>query len=290
MVMLQAPTPRYLLDGWVGNDTDAAGVDWIVETEEGWSGSPGVRLSMEDQPDADGAYDGPSYRGPRTITLSGRAVAPSRALMLAAKDTISGLLSDQGEDDLQVLQVQEAHMTRRALVRLAADTKVADIGARMFTWSLALVAPDPRRYLEAEQVLQVGLPAGGAGRVYPRSYPFGYPPLAATQGGEVLPNNAGTARSYPVLVITGPVDNPRIENVTEGRVLELGLSLSGLDSLEIDLQARTVVLNESVSRRDALSRSSEWWSLARGVNRVTYRAAAYSAGTRMTLRYRSAWW
>lgn len=282
-------TPTYSLDGWQGNVRDDDGTEWVVESEEGWSSTPGLRLSLEELPDQDGSYDGPSYRGPRTITLGGHAYAASRAAMLRAKDQLAGLCDDQGIDALQPLVVTEAHLTRQAMVRLAADTKISDEGARLFAWSLALIAPDPLRYDAAERTDATGLPLDYPGRVYPRSHPWSYPAHPANTAGELVLDNAGTATTWPVLTVTGPVSGPRLIHAATGQELALDIDLAITDTLELDTASRSVVLNGTASRRYTLRAGSEWWGLTKGVNTVLYRADAYAANSRLQVRWRSAW-
>jgi hypothetical protein len=73
--MIPLELPLYDLDGWTGNATDDYGVDWIITSEEGWSGAVDAQAAIEDRPDGDGADDAPTYEATRVITLTG---TPSR--------------------------------------------------------------------------------------------------------------------------------------------------------------------------------------------------------------------
>ena len=147
--------PVFAVDGWAGNTVDDLGVEWWVTKEEGWSSSPPVRLSLVDRPERDGAFDTPSYRGPRVITLEGSAVAPDRISKEHAKDRLAAVLNDGGV--LAPLVVTEPHVTRQVLVRLSAETR-SPTRTAIFDCSLQLTAPDPLRYGAALNVASCPLP------------------------------------------------------------------------------------------------------------------------------------
>ncbi|MEU4703402.1 fibronectin type III domain-containing protein [Nonomuraea dietziae] len=136
-------SPVYRLGSWVGNARDRDGVTWAVAEEDGWSSSPQTRSLGADSDASDGGFSGPGRYGPRVITLSGTATAPSRAAMLAAQERLTGRLSPR---DAGVLRVAEAHLTRQARVRLEDQVEITDRGSTAFEWTITLKAGDPRRY------------------------------------------------------------------------------------------------------------------------------------------------
>ncbi|SDH69021.1 Fibronectin type III domain-containing protein [Sinosporangium album] len=138
-----ASSPVYRLGGWVGNAVDEHGVLWTVTYEDGWSSSPEVSAFAADLDSGDGGFTGEGRFTARLITLEGEAVAPTRAAMLAAQERLTGVLHPR---ETGVLRVAEAHATRQAVVRLAADVQVTDTGPLSFDWTLTLSAADPRRY------------------------------------------------------------------------------------------------------------------------------------------------
>src|SRR3954471_18409285 len=198
--------PVYTVDGWAANTVDDDGVEWWVTEEAGWSSSPPVRLELANRPQRDGTFDAPSFRGARVVTLDGTAVAPDLDTRERAKDRLAAVLVDGAV--LAELTVQERQVTRRALVRLSADTKIADTTPYTFTWSLQLTAPDPIRYGTAQYTAWCGLPQPGLGISFPiQQWPldFGLP-----GGGSLVLANAGTVATWPVWTITGPCVQPVI--------------------------------------------------------------------------------
>lgn len=284
---MSSSSPTWAVDGWVGNDLDESGVLWTVETEEGWSSSPPVRGDVTSREAADGAYDSAErYYDARLVTLTGFADAPSQAAMLAAKERLLAVGSDL-RGPLLELAVGELTGTRSAWVRRATDTKTTDQGSRAFAWQLNLLAPDPRKY-GAPAAAAAGLPAAAGGMVFPVTFPLTFP--GGGGGGSLLATNAGRYETWPTLRIVGPATDPVAENLTTGKRFRLApLTLGTGDYVDVDMDARTVLLNGSASRRAAVAADSDWWSLAPGDNAVRFGAAAYDPAAQLQLTWRPAW-
>lgn len=281
-------TPTWGLDGWAGNVLDDAGVAWVVEEVDGWDDSPPVRLEATEREQDDGAYDADTFYGARLLTLTGRADAPDKATMQAAKRRLAQVCADL-RAGLKALSCDEADRTRYAYVRRAADVKVKDQGARMFSWQLQLLAPDPRKYGAAATVATGLANVAGGGATFPMAMPLIFAGAAGATGAIVV-TNAGAYASRPTFRILGPVTDPVLENLTTGQRLRFaGLSLGAGDYLDVDTDARSAVLNGSASRRGTVASDSEWWSLAPGDNQVRFLAAAYTAAAQLQVTYRPAW-
>lgn len=205
---------------WQGNVRDDFGVDWIVETESGWSSTPPVRATSEDKVAGDGSWTGPGAYSARVINLTGRAVAPDRISMLWAKERIKAATTVRS---LTPLTVDEAHMSRQAQVRLSDVVDIADQGSYVFTFGLTLTAPDPRRYDVAATVGSTGLPSAqaGPGRAYPKTYPYSYFDSGTPTG---IATAAGNASDATYLVATD-ADASDIAVGATGRLYEGSLLL-----------------------------------------------------------------
>jgi hypothetical protein len=287
--MIRAPgaalqLPTFAVDGWTGNAVDATGVEWWVTKEEGWTSSPPVRLALADRPERDGAFDTPSYRGPRVITLEGTAVAPDRVRKERAKDRLAAVLADGTA--LRPLVVTEPHLTRRALVRLSAETKVADRKAHAFDFSIQLTAPDPLRYGGEPRRRSCGLSAPGGGLGFPLRFPLDFGP--GSSGGRLALENAGTAPTWPTWRIAGPCRDPVVVDTGTGDQLAFALELRAGERLDVDADARTVLLQGAASRRSALLPESRWFPLPPGTTRVVFRAVEFTGAT-LTAQWRDAW-
>lgn len=269
-------TPVYTLATWQGNVTDDYGVDWVVTDEQGWSSSPPVRTSLEERGSGDGAWSGPGFYGSRVISLSGTAVAPDKATMLAAKDRLKASI---GPRSLVQLQVAEEHMTRVANVRLSDQIDITDRSSYVFEFALALVAPDPRRYSPTPVTATAVLPATVVtGRTYPRVYPLGYGGLVGGSNTSVFIDQAGDYDQTPAtIVFTGPLINPRVEHPESGKHLTFQLTLGYDETLVVDLGNQTALLGGSSSRTYTISASSAWFQLQPGMNELAFRGVAGSA-------------
>jgi hypothetical protein len=206
--------------------------------------------------------------------------------MLAAKDRWHNYAATSGAP-AYTLVVGEAHMDRQAEVKLAADPKARDRGSLAFEFELLLRADDPLRYATALSSVVADLPtADESGMTFDVVFDLTFG--AGGSGGAAFATNAGNAPAWPVITLSGPVSNPSIRNATSNRTVALNLTLASDESLVIDMAARTVLLNGTANRRNALLPSSAWWAIEPGSNEIQYRAAAFTAST-ATVTYRSAW-
>ena len=276
--------PVFTVDGWAGNTLDDDGVEWWVTGESGWSSTPPVRLELANRPQRDGAFDAPSYRGARVVTLEGRAIAPDPDVRERAKDRLAAVLADGSA--LAELSVRERQVTRMAMVRLSAETKIADTTPLTFDWSLQLTAPDPIRYGLERHTVFCGLPRPGEGIGFPiEKWPLNFRP---SSGGSMALTNAGTVTTWPVWTVTGPCDRPVIRHATSGASLGVDLSLLGGDVLVIDVAARTVRFN-GASRRAALFPGSAWFGISPGTTGVEFDARRTDTPAVLSATWRDAW-
>lgn len=155
-------------------------------------------------------------------------------------------------------------------LQLQADVHVAKVrfqrknlfGAK---YSIDLYAPD---YLLYDQNLQSSVVsrASGGGAVYPIIYPIIY---GASVGGSALLVNAGTAETYPIIYLNGPLTNPIIQNDTLGRYIELNLTIADGEQVIIDMKKKTI-LKGTLSVIANKSTPSKFWWLARGSNSIKF--------------------
>jgi len=274
--------PLWELGEWTGNAVDDLGVEWWVESEDGWSSSPAIRADSGDLPGGDGAFDSnPLYSG-RVITLAGSAIAPSSELANAARLRFSSLLeANRGG----VLRVTEDGLALSAVVRPSGAVKVERTGGYAFAWQLILVAADPRKYGDAIET-STGMAGSTGGLVFPVVFPADF---GASAGGSVSLVNHGTVKSWPVIRITGPVVNPRVQNPSTGDELVLAMTIDAGEYVDIDTSARTVLLQGTASRRARVSTSGEWLPIAPGGTSFSFGADFYSLSASLTVSARSAW-
>jgi hypothetical protein len=154
-------------------------------------------------------------------------------------------------------------------------------------FAVELVATDPRIYTASESLITTGVPAGGVGRTYPMTYPRSYG--AAGTGGLILATNVGNVAAPWVARLNGPLNYPRLENVTTDRLLELDRVIQAGEWVVVDSARRSVLLMGSSSIYADLSPASEWWDLAPGVNEVSFRTINTTDTGTVQFAWRSAW-
>jgi hypothetical protein len=159
---------------------------------------------------------------------------------------------------------------------------------RTGTATVELLASDPRIYDATLANLSTGMAQSGGGMTFPATFNLSFGATGA--GGLVQVTNTGTFAVRPVLTVTGPVDTPILENLSAGKRLRFNLTLGATDTLIVDLDARTVLLNGTASRRSALSADSQWWELPPGTTTLRFNSAgAFQAAASLAFPFRSAW-
>lgn len=259
---------------------DAAGVAWTIGKDglQGWD-SPDVRTQYTPRQSDHGAWAGPSYLDARVITLAGTITAPDLPTLDTAMDQLSAAASLNDT----VLIVTET-IPRQCTVRRSGRLLMQPVTDCVATYSVLLTAADPRRYSTVLQSQSAGLPSVSGGLALPLTMPLTV--TATTTSGAFTLTNAGTANTRPVLTIAGPVTNPQIlAQLPDGSVGQLTYSgsLASGDTLVIDCDAHTVILNGQASRRRYLS--GAWPEIPAGGNAVfqwtstTYDPSALLSGT-----------
>jgi hypothetical protein len=261
--MIPLELPLYDFDGWTGNATDDYGVDWIITGEEGWSGAVDAQAAIEDRPDGDGADDAPTYEATRVITLTGTPSPRTGPTQNAAKDRLNAVAyTGRG---LYPLTVTENHLTRMAMVRRSGAQKIADRPGNAFDFSISLVAPDPGSGRPTRRPRPSTCRTRSTPRAAPTPAPTRWSTPAAARSARRSPRRTiGNRASYVVAAFSGGVDQPGVVNVDTGAVVQFDVSLSPGDFFEVDLGARTAVINGTASRRGALLTGSSWFDLPPG--------------------------
>ena len=143
-------------------------------------------------------------------------------------------------------------------------------------------ATDPRLYTVG-QTATVGLANPTSGMHFPATFPISF---GSTGASGATVTNSGNVSMNPVVVITGPVTNPTVQNATISGTPALTISnplqtsytvLSG-DQLVLDLDAHTIQYfsggvnsgTAGASRMSWLVPGSTWWSLPPGNNLIQF--------------------
>lgn len=269
-----------LLDGSAGYE---------IQEITGLAGYPDVRTADQPLLARHGLHPGVDLFGGRSIQLTvvvhaedEQAFADAvRALRTAFVPTITGTLTFQLAG---VADDQPARVTARC--RELALPMRSDWWAGYGLAGIELFATDPLIYSETEHELSTTLPESPEGLTWPLSWPLTWGAVSAA--GTIVADNDGSFNAPVVLRIDGPVTDPRIENLTVGRTIELDMTLAEGEFVVIDTKARTVLLAGTANRYSNLTPDNQWWDLAPGANEITFRASTPDEAL-LTVTWRSAW-
>lgn len=151
-------------------------------------------------------------------------------------------------------------------------------------------AEDPRIY--SSTLLTAGPLSLGAtvftGFAFSLAFSFSFGGVSSTSD-QVNLFVDGNRPTPPVMVIKGPVTNPRILNdTTSSEMVFSNITLSSTDTLTIDMKNKTIKLNGTANRRNLLQ-APTWFYLQPGFNSIRYRAATSDPTSTLTITYRPAW-
>lgn len=240
----------------------------------------------------DGAYGAGDWLQPRTVRARLWVDAGSaQASEAAARTLVAAWAPSRTDLELQV-RVADAqeYVLRGRPRRCEVDLSTLKYGHAQA--AVEFVGLDPYLY---EPEYTTGTIPLGSGTGYPGvtpnlSFALRFQPVGSTGAGVAFAGNLGTAPTYPLLTITGPVDTPRLENRTTGATFSLDAVLTAGETAVVDLKARTIAVN-GTARLDALGLGAAWVALQPGVNELAYRSDDPSpTASTCTVAWRSAWY
>lgn len=278
---------------------DASGAEWpwndetyylATEGMTGLTGMPPYALTESRAPLTDGADLRFVLADVREVDIPLLVSASSYGELFAACRALSGALNPKAGPG--ILRITAPDDTQR-------DLNCTYSGGFEHDWSagfsdhissvLVFRAHDP--YLYDTNATQIG-------PYFASSAPAFFPILPIHLGSSSVltgfsVDNNGDADAYPVWTIHGPGSAITLTNNTTGKSLALtgngGLTLLSTDTLVIDTQARTVLLNGSTSQYSKLSFSSSLWTFARGFNSVSVSITGTGAASYVQGQYKRRW-
>lgn len=271
------------------NTADGNGVLTTVGEPEGWEGIEYV-TPIDTVGGRDGGVDGPQSIAPRVLAISGVMVAGDAGALRRKIRAVRAMLAvrqrvvwDQFDFGVAI---------RMGLVcRAQGDFKATplpgtDFGGVATRIDFTLVAANPPWKFATDQVesIDIGLPSGVvSGRTYSKTYNYNYGAVT-NPGGQANAVNRGDIDTWPVYVITGPVDNPIITNETTGRSFLVVGTIAALATVTID--SRTGVVTPPSTR--LVGRP---FPLVPGVNSIRWRASSgsFDPNANLRLTWRSTW-
>jgi hypothetical protein len=267
----------------------SAAQGYDIRMIDGLGGTPAVISGDQRVARRHGTTAGDDYLPGRTITLEIDVLNSNHTARALLIDAFNAVFKPGAAEAPLVFQLPSVAggAKRRIGVRTVARKAPIDLQHlyAITELSLLLKATDPRIYDNTETVDQVSLPTTEGGLSFNASLNFSFG--AVSTGGTINAVNSGTFDTPVVFRINGPCVDPRITNVATSQTLALTMSIDSGDYVEIDTDARSVLLNGTASRYQYLT-TSEWFDLPPGTTELDFRAATTTAAT-LTATYRSAW-
>lgn len=209
------------------------------------------------------------------------------------------------EDVVQKLRVLPEG-TRDVMLFAAKSGSIAmreqqDSGRVERSFQLTFRASDPRIYstIEHGQTLTVAAEYEAPPKTYYRTYNKKYSwhyveSLVEFFTGPDLVDyvsNVGNFPSYPTIVLYGPLDEARVKNYTTGEELAISGTIASGSSVVINQMDKTIVDEDLNNLYSKLNGSSDWVSLAPGLNSLRLYSRGPLPGTpgSMVLKWRDAW-
>jgi len=260
--------------------TDANGTNWMLLAFDGLDGVD-VAGQVVQRAGDHGAYAPPQYYAARNITLTVQASALSQALRDVARATMQQAVP---VSDLALFRFDEPIPKQMYVRRSGRLTETYQNNVEA-TFTVGLVAPDPRKYSTVlhQAVVNQGAAAAGLAPPWtpPITLPAGAPPMALSA------SNAGSFETRPTVVVQGPVIAPQIVNVTTGQTVSYtSLTLGATDQLVVDFNSRTATFNGAFRPADL---SSAWWVMPQASTTTVQLYGTASPGASMTVQWRDAW-
>lgn len=280
---------------------DAGGTEWPLNGEtfyravnglKHFTGMPPFNLTESQTPLADGAVLRYVLAGVREVDVPLYVIASAYDELYTAARSLEGALNPKNGPG--ILRSTAPDMTMR-------DLNCTYAGGFEHDWSegqayitfiasvLVFRAHDP--YLYDTNATQVGPFTASAGVPFFPILPIHLSSSSVLSGFSI--DNDGDVEAYPVWTIHGAGSAITLTNNTTGKSLALtgngGLTLGTSDSLTIDTQARTVLLNGSTSEYSRLSFASSLWKLAQGFNSISISMTGTDANSSVQMQYKRRW-
>lgn len=286
-------TPRSVILGALVLDVvDDSGTTWMTTGLTGWRASPATTFQATQRPAAPGGW--PSINPqltPRQLELDVLIQAGDSPSLTAAYEQ---LLASVGTDPVPLQVTEDGVMRQMTVYRNGQILPTAD-GGTWSTYSVPLLATDPRRYASQGFDVVLALPFSSGGLSWPLVWPISWP--ATTVSGDATLPQLGTANADPVITFYGPTvgSSPLTgalvsitTDTTEQSVTYVG-DISPGDFVVVDCGARTVLYNGQSTRRSLLQLDNGWPTVPPGGASAAFRAPIYDATVRAEISYRSAW-
>jgi len=264
-----------------------AGTDYPWAEFPAGFGTPSVRTQDVARPDRDGVFPGLDLLDARLLVFDVHILGDSETDGEDKLNVLKAFFS-RSDDNVELVvnitgTVEYALVGRPRGVDVVLDKKLR---SGVYRARCSFVATDPRLYVSDNTVTVIAVATGeGVGLEFDATPDFSFGGTI-TEGTAVLVNSGLYPTPFRV-EFAGPLTNPRIINADTGYELSFSGELLTGETLLVDTDTRTVLLNGTASRYSWLSTQSRWFDLPPGNTTLQFIAVA-GTGT-ATITYRSAY-
>jgi len=270
-----------------------AGTPYGVTAAPGFLDLSGVRANFTPRARAHGGYTEPHFGGGAVLDLELDISASGATTFAAAVAALeAGTYPQTGTRPIwwripgHPLLTMAVQCLRRSIpLETAYEFGLASKAALQF------YAPDPLKY-GAPLSASTGLPTTSGGLVYPLAYPLAY---GSPVTGRVSCANAGSAPTWPVFTVTGPIDAAgwQVTCIEDGVTATYTGPLGSLDSVVYTPSTGRATLNVTADRSNLLSCTSYPFPQIPAGSTRTYAfttLGGYYAGASMAAAWSPAYW
>lgn len=265
---------------------------YSIQRLNGWEDLPGLDMGAAAKPTKSGSWAGKPRAQSRIVTLEleirtgvDQMAAAIRALRAATPKSATA-----DEAPLVIRLHDETLMAFGKISGRVIPVSHSYSQALTPTATLQWLCMDPRRYELVERSVTISAPAAGSGGLaYPLTYPLSYGTPGSPATGTCT--NFGNEPTSPLLVFTGPLTTPKLINATRGWALEFNITIEAGQTLVVDTDAGTVLLNGTTDRlytRSNFSVPVEYFELDPGANNLSLLADAFGPGAQVQVTWKSA--
>lgn len=271
---------------------DPALTDWPgairmgVDDLQGWRKTADLNVIRVARGVGDGDYLASRFPSKaRMLMMEGYIIAATRAEVDSLFDS---LVSEAFPLNTDITLTRGEPVPKFVTCRLAGpieDTQYIPAGMR---WSAVLLCANPFKY-DAVGTISGGAGVSGlslGGMVLPLVLPLEFDLTANGEGNQATVVNLGTADTYPVITVNGPLlSGWRVENATTIKHMSFSVDLGATDSIVIDTSNKTALLNGAPVTGLI---NGEWWPLIPKINIIRL-YGNYDPAASFTISAKSAW-
>lgn len=265
-----------------------AGTTIQIVDVSGFDDLPGLRTTDQPRPRDTGEFGGNDLSGGRDVTMTLLILDSGVGDFYTTVEAFKAATVPQGTNLTLPLVVQFPGGRQRQLncrPRQRSLPTDVDYVTRYGKAAVQFHAVDPRWYDVNQSSGSMTPPSATTGLVFNAAFDLSFG--GGTTGGQLTCVNNGNFETRPVITVTGPCTNVTLTNNTTGLTVGANITLAAGDSLVFDFGARTIVLNGTTSRYNAIAPASVWWNLAPGSNDIRFLSSS-TTGTAQVV-WRSAW-